>query len=88
MYPSNLLFITSYKYHILFLMCVLGGDLEESFLKLSNKKYTLIIIIHQFITSDDNFICIYYVCEQCDIPCITPMVKTLGCFCNICLNNY
>ena len=21
-------------------------------------------------------------------PCITPMVKAIGCFCNICLNNY
>ena len=33
----------SYKYHILFLMCVLGGDLEESFLKLSNQKHTLLL---------------------------------------------
>ena len=53
-----------------------------------NQKHTLINIIYQFITSDDNFIGIYYVCEQCDIPCITPMVKAIGCFCNICLNNY
>ena len=70
----------------IFDVCV-GGDLEESFLKLDKTKNTLINTIHQFITSDDNFIGNYYVCEQCDIPCITPMVKALGCFCNICLNN-
>ena len=65
-------------------MCV-GEDLEDSFLKLGNQKHTSINIIYQFITSDDNFIGIYYVYETtCAIPCITPMVKAIGCFCNIC----
>ena len=64
-------------------MCV-DEDLENSFLKLGNQKHTLINIINQFITSGDNFIGIYYVYEQCDIPCITPMVKAIGCLCNIC----
>ena len=48
-------------------MCV-GEDLEDLFLKLGNQKHTLINIIYQFITSDENFIGIYYVCEECDIP--------------------
>ena len=81
--PSNLLFkILQVSYNI-FNVCV-GEDLEHSFLKLGNQKNILSNIIHQFITSDDNFIGIYYVCEQC----ITPMVKAIACFCNICLNNY
>ena len=86
-YPSNLLFMILQASYSIFNMCV-TGELEKSFLKLDNQKQTLIRIIEQFITSDDNFIGIYYVCELCETTCITPLLKALGCFCNICLNNY
>ena len=87
-YPSNLLFkILQVSYNI-FNVCV-GEDIEDSFLKLGNPKIPKLILytMYLFVTSDDNYIGIYYVCEQCDIPCFTPMVKAIGCFCNICLNN-
>ena len=56
----------------IFNICV-DEKFEAQFLKLANKKQTLIA---------------FHVRELCETPCMTRMCKAISCFTNICLNNY
>ena len=86
-YPSNLLFMIIQVAYNIFNMCVASG-MEAKFIKVQNQRETLIAIIEHYITTNEDFVGIYYVCEICDTPCLTIIMKGLGCFANIMLNNY
>ena len=45
-------------------------------------------ISEHFITTNEQFESVYYVCEKCDSSYITLVLKALGYFYNVCLNNY
>ena len=86
-YPSNLLFnITQCSYSI-FNMCV-SSSLECSFIKVDNQKQTLVNTIERYLSNCDDFLAVYYMCEDCDTTLLTYLVNALGCFSNILLNNY
>ena len=86
-YPSNLLFKVLQVAYNIFNLCVVS-DLEGSFLKVKNQRYTLIGVIEQHLSSNDDFIGIYYTCDECDVTYFTRLLRALMCFSNICLNNY
>ena len=70
-------------------MCV-DEKFEAQFLKLANQKQTLIAVIEHCLTSGDDYMETFYVCELCETPCccMTHLLKAVSCFSNICLNNY
>ena len=39
-------------------------------------------------SNSDDFLAVYYMCEDCDITILTYLVNALRCFSNILLNNY
>ena len=86
-YPSNLLFKVLQVAYNIFNLCV-ASDLEGSFLGVKNQKYTLIGVIEQHLSNNDDFIGIYYTCDECDVTYFTRLLRALMCFSNICLNNY
>ena len=72
----------------IFNMCV-SGNIENKFLIVEHQKRTLFAIIEHFITTNEEFECVYYACEKCDGSYITLLLKALGYFFNnVCLNNY
>ena len=71
----------SYK---IFNICV-DENFEGQFLKLVNQKQTLISVIEHCLTSGDDYIDIFFVCELCETPCMTHLLKAISCFSNICL---
>ena len=84
MYPSNSLFeVMQVAYNIFNI-----SDLERKFINVHNQRQTLISIIEQYSTSNDNFIGIYYTCQDCEITYLTLLHRALMCFSNVCLNNY
>jgi len=87
MYPSNMLFMVIQCSYSIFNMCVSSG-MEPSFLKVENQRQTLISVIERYITSNDDFIGIYYVCDDCDVTFLSNIMKALRCFTNVLLNNY
>ena len=68
-------------------MCV-SSRLECSFIKVDNQKQTLVNTIEQYLSNYDDFLAVYYTCEDCDTTLLTYLVNALGCFSNILLNNY
>ena len=46
-------------------MCISAGQ-EIKFLQVTNQRQTLLDVIERYITANDDFIAIYYVCEECD----------------------
>ena len=85
-YPSNLLFNIIKCSYTIFNMCV-SSSLECSFIKVDNHKQTLVNTIEQYISNYDDFLAVYYTCEDCDTTLLT-YLDALGCFSNILLNNY
>ena len=47
-------------------MCISAG-LEVNFLRVINPRQTLLGVIEKYLTANDDFIGIYYVCEVCDV---------------------
>ena len=86
-YPSNLLFKVLQVAYNIFSLCV-ASDLEGSFLRVTNQRYTLIGVIEQHLSNNDDFIGIYYTCDECGVTYFTRLLRALMCFSNICLNNY
>ena len=86
-YPSNLLFNIIQCSYSIFNMCV-SSSLECSFIKVDNQKQTLVNTIEQYLYNCDDFLAVYYTCEDCDTTLLTYLVNALGCFSNILLNNY
>ena len=86
-YPSNLLFKVLQVAYNIFNLCV-ASDLEGSFLRVKDQRYTLIGVIEQHLSNNDDFIGIYYTCDECDVTYFTRLLRALMCFSNICLNNY
>ena len=80
-YPSNLLFKILQVSYIFCNVCV-SGDLEESFVKLSNQKHTSITIIVYTRVLLVMIILLVFIMYVNNVR-----VRTLGCFCNICLND-
>ena len=70
----------------IFNMCV-SGNIENKFLILEHQKRTLFAITEHFVTINEQFECVYYACEKCDSSYITLLLKALGYFYNVCLNN-
>ena len=68
-------------------MCV-SSSLECSFIKVDNQKQTLVNTIEQYISNSDDFLAVYYTCEDCGTTLFTYLVNALGSFSNIFLNNY
>ena len=68
-------------------MCV-SGNIENKFLIVEHQERTLFAITEHFITTNEQFECVYYACEKCDGSYITFLLKALGYFYNVCLNNY
>ena len=65
-------------------MCV-SSSLECSFVKVDNQKQNT-NTIEQYLSNCDDFLAVYYTCEDCDTTLLTYLVNALGCF--ILLNNY
>ena len=86
-YPSNLLFSVLQCAYIIFNMCI-SEDFEEIFLKVYNQKYTLIGVIERYITSHDDFGGIFIYCNKCDTEWHLLLIKAIGCFVNVLLNDY
>ena len=86
-YPSNLLFMVLQVAYNIFNMCV-SGNIENKFLIVEHQKRTLFAITDHFITTNEQFECVYYACEKCNSSYITLQLKALGYFYNVCLNNY
>lgn len=86
-YPSNLLFSVLQCAYIIFNMCI-SEDLEELFLKVYNQKYTLIGVIERYITSHDDFGGIFVYCDKCETEWHLLLIKAIGCFVNVLLNDY
>ena len=51
-------------------------------------KLLCLDVIERYITTNDGFIAIYYVCEECDETFLRHIMKALKCFTNVLLNNY
>ena len=68
-------------------MCISAGQ-EIKFLQVTNQRQTLLDVIARYITTNDDFIAIYYVCEECDETFLRHIMKALKCFTNVLLNNY
>ena len=64
-YPSNLLFNIIQCSYSIFNMCV-SSSLECSFIKVDNQKQTLVNTIEQYLSNCDDFLAVYYTCEDCD----------------------
>ena len=73
--------------YTIFNMCV-SGNIENKFLIFEHQKRTLFAITEHFITTNDQLENVYYSCEKCDSSYISLILKALGYFCNVCLNNY
>ena len=86
-YPSDLLFMVLQISYNIFNICV-DEKFEAQFLKLANQKQTLIAVIEHCLTSGDDYMETFYVCELCETPCMTHLLKAISCLSNICLNNY
>ena len=46
-------------------MCISAGQ-EIKFLQVTNQRQTLLDVIARYITTNNDSIAIYYVCEECD----------------------
>ena len=70
-------------------MCISAGQ-EIKFLQVTNQRQTLLDVIERYITTNDDFIAIYYVpvCEECDETFLRHIMKDLKCVTNVLLNNY
>ena len=86
-YPSNLLFTLLQCSYTIFNMCISEFN-ETAFLKVYNQKYTLIGTIERYLTSNDEFSGIYILCDNCDTECYILLMKAIGCFVNVLLNDY
>ena len=86
-YPSNLLFMVLQVAYNIFILCV-SGNIEKIFLIVEHQKRTLFTITEHFITTNEQFQSVYYACEKCDSSYITLLLKALGYFYIVCLNNY
>ena len=86
-YPSNSLFEVMQGAYNIFNICV-SPDLEMKFINVHNQRQPLIGIIEQYITSNDDFIGIYYTCQDCETTYLTRLLRALMCFPNVYLNNY
>ena len=86
-YPSDILFTVLQCCYTIFNMCI-ADPLESSFLKVYNHKYTLIGTIERYLTTSDEFSSIYILCDKCDTEWHTLLLKSIGCFVNILLNDY
>ena len=53
---------------------------EAQFLKLANQKQTLIAVIEHCLTSGDDYMETFYVCELCETPCMTHLLKAISYF--------
>ena len=71
----------------IFNMCV-SGNIENKLFIVELQKRTLFAISENFIITNEQFERVYYVCEKCDSSYITLLLKALGYFYNVCLNNY
>ena len=49
---------------------------------------TLVNTFEQYISNCDDFLAVYYTCEDCDTILLTYLVNALGCFGNTVLNNH
>ena len=74
MYPSKILFMTMQCFYSIFNMCILTG-VEVNFLRVINQRQTLLRVIEKYITANDDFISIYYVCEVCDETCLVHLMN-------------
>ena len=83
-YPSDLFFMVLQISCKFFSICV-DKKFEAQFLKLANQKQTLIAVIKHCLTSRDDYMETFYVCELCETPCMTHLLKAISCFSNICL---
>ena len=77
-YSSNLLFNIIQCSYIIFNMCV-SSSLECSFIKVDNQKQILVNTIEQYLSNCDDFLAVYYMCEDCDTTLLTYLVNVLGC---------
>ena len=62
-YPSNLLFMVLQVAYNIFNMCV-SGSIENKLLIVEHQKRTLFAITEHFITTNEQFECVYYACEK------------------------
>ena len=62
--------------------------LKINSLLLNIKSEHCFAITEHFITTNEQFECVYYACEKCNSSYITLLLKALGYFYNVCLNNY
>ena len=76
-YPSNLLFNIIQCSYSIFNMCV-SSSLECSFIKVDNQKQTLVNTIEQYLSNCNDFLAVYYTCEDCDTTLLTYLVNALG----------
>ena len=51
------------------------------------QKQTLANTSEQYISNSDDFLAVYYTCEDCGTTLHTYLVNALGCFSNILMNN-
>ena len=63
-------------------------NIEYVYLILYHSFWSLIMTIEQYISNSDDFLAVYYTCEDCDSTLLTYLVNALGCFSSILLNNY
>ena len=50
----------------IFNMCVSGNKEENEFLIVEHQKGTLFAITEHFITTNEQFVSVYYACKECD----------------------
>ena len=84
--PSNLLFSVLQCAYYIFNMCISEYP-EEIFLSLQSKIY-LIGVIERYIASHDDFGGIFIYSNKYDTEWHLLLIKAIGCFVNLLLNNY
>ena len=73
--PISIFAVIKVAYNI-FNICV-TSDLERKFINVHNQGQTLIGIIEQYITSNDEFIGIYYTRQDCETTYLTRLLRAL-----------
>ena len=56
--------------------------------RIFNEKYTLIGVIDRYITSQDDCGGIFIYCNKCDTEWHLLLIKAIGCFVNVLLNDF
>ena len=69
-YPSNLLLNIIQCSYSIFNMCV-SSSLECSFIQVDNQKQKLVNTIEQYLSNCDDFLTVYYTCEDCYTTLLT-----------------